>query len=275
MQPLRYFFKDPPDLEPDLSIHGIGIQEPMPPGLIDRPGGTGDYLFIFFYDEALIRTGREPRRFPAGTMVLWTPSDGHYYGNTDQPWSHSWLHCAGRKVARLLRASRLPLRHALPVGDASMVEKYLYDLHLELNGCHRPDPVIAGNILENWFLEIARAVAGHDRLPPMPPAFQELKNFMLLRFHEPLRLEHLAKRVNLSVPHFCACFRKHFSVPPIEYITQLRLHHAARLLRDRNLSVKEVAVRAGYNDIFYFSKLFKKRYGASPKQHRGKQAGAR
>lgn len=55
----------------------------------------------------------------------------------------------------------------------------------------------------------------------------------------------------------------------IGYLIHLRLQHASYLLQDRNLRVKEIAQQVGYDDICYFSKLFKKHYEISPSMLRG------
>jgi len=68
--------------------------------------------------------------------------------------------------------------------------------------------------------------------------------------------------------HFSAEFRRHFGVPPVGYLIRRRLHHAAYLLQDVNLSVAEAGQRVGYDDLFYFSKLFKRFHGASPRAWR-------
>ena len=67
-----------------------------------------------------------------------------------------------------------------------------------------------------------------------------------------------------SVPHFCSEFKTHFGTSAIAYVTTLRLHTAAHLLQNRNLRVSDVARAVGYEDIYYFSRHFKTRYGVAP-----------
>jgi AraC-like DNA-binding protein len=54
-------------------------------------------------------------------------------------------------------------------------------------------------------------------------------------------------------------------VPQMEYALRRRLHPAAYLLHEVNLSVTEVGRAVGYDDLFHFSKLFKKAHGAAPR----------
>ena len=57
------------------------------------------------------------------------------------------------------------------------------------------------------------------------------------------------------------------------YVIGQRLQQAAYLLRDRNLRITDVARQVGYEDLFYFSKLFKDRYGVSPREFRRRSNG--
>ena len=55
----------------------------------------------------------------------------------------------------------------------------------------------------------------------------------------------------------------------VELITDLRMELAQKLLAQKELPVKEIAGRCGYSDQFYFSRIFKKQTGLSPKEYRG------
>lgn len=261
---IRYFFVRPPIQTPELSVHGIGIQERMPPALIDRPSGTGDYLFMFFYEPAIIRgTGGTLLR-PANSLMLWPCGAGHYYGNPDHPFMHSWTHCDGTRIGDLLAREKLPLGQPIPEINPAMVEKYLLDLHHELTGTAAPDPVIVGNLFHNWFREIRRAMNTRGAKPGIPRRLLDVRWHLEMNFAAPMRLRDLATMACFSVPHFCAEFKRCFGTSPIEYVIRLRLRQAAYLLRDHNLPISEVARRVGYDDLFYFSRLFKTRFGQGP-----------
>jgi iron complex transport system substrate-binding protein len=75
------------------------------------------------------------------------------------------------------------------------------------------------------------------------------------------------------VSHFSALFKAHFGTSPIDYLVRLRLRAAAYLLRDVNVSVSSAAASVGYDDLYYFSKLFKKKLGVSPRAYRKKLRG--
>ncbi|HNW86490.1 MAG TPA: response regulator [Candidatus Limiplasma sp.] len=83
-----------------------------------------------------------------------------------------------------------------------------------------------------------------------------------------LTLRDVAGYVALSNNHFCTVFSQETGVTFTEYLTTVRLAHAKALLRDRQMRTSDVAFTVGYNDPHYFSYLFKKNTGLSPRDYR-------
>jgi two-component system, response regulator YesN len=79
-----------------------------------------------------------------------------------------------------------------------------------------------------------------------------------------LSLERLAEDLSLSPEHVSRTFKDHFSENFVEYATRRRIDEACRLLREEHLGVDEVAVRVGYSDTHYFTRVFRKRTGFTP-----------
>lgn len=254
-----------------LRINRVGCREAMLPGIVDRPQGTGDCLVMYFHTAVVIRDGAGAGVRPPGSLIVWEPGQGQYYGHPDAPWDHSWMHLEGAQVTRYLRSVDLPRGQVLPCGPEHVAPGLRAVLE-ELVHQARPDGIIISNLVENWVRAIARGVhgAGHGAIPPRLLALaRELESAFAGRHS----LDSLARRTNLSVSHFSALFRRHFGTPPMEYIIALRMNQALYLLRNRNLSIGEIAQRVGYPDLYYFSKLFKKRLGLPPRAMRRKLLG--
>jgi len=249
----------------------LGVHELMRPGLVLRPKGTGDYLFMLFHTAVQIRSGGVDRPWPASTMIIWTPRDGHFYGAKGLTWDHSWFHCQGRVIAAILKKSRLPVGHPFPVSDPSLLERYLLDTAAELNGWQQPDEIIQRNLFENYVREQARQLLD-GRRQLAPPRLLQVRADIENHFAQGLRLRELAQKAGWSVPHLCTEFRRYFGTPIIHYVQQLRMNQAAYLLRDQNRRIKEIATQVGYADLYTFSKIFKRRFGLSPRHFRQRDA---
>ena len=83
-----------------------------------------------------------------------------------------------------------------------------------------------------------------------------------------LTLGDVAAHVALSNNHFCTIFSRETGMTFIEYLTSLRIRRAGELLRSTNMRTSEVAYAVGYNDPHYFTFLFKKNTGISPREYR-------
>jgi len=87
------------------------------------------------------------------------------------------------------------------------------------------------------------------------------------RFAERINAGLLAKRASLTPKYFGTIFRQATGQSISDYLLRLRMDEAKRLLRSRKYSVQQVAEKVGIGDLYYFSKLFKRAEGISPKRY--------
>lgn len=86
--------------------------------------------------------------------------------------------------------------------------------------------------------------------------------------HEPIQAEDLARVAGLSLPHFNRLFRQRFDTSPMRYVTDRRCERAMTLLGETSLPVQRIAELLGYDDAFYFSRVFKQVTGLAPRHFR-------
>ena len=90
-----------------------------------------------------------------------------------------------------------------------------------------------------------------------------------------LTLHDVASHVALSNNHFCTVFSQEMGVTFTEYLTNLRITRARELLSTTAMRTGDVAYAVGYNDPHYFSYLFKKNTGLSPRDYRKDGSGGK
>lgn len=100
-------------------------------------------------------------------------------------------------------------------------------------------------------------------------------DWVALHSSEALSVQDLAAVANLSPGHFRVRFKEATGRAPLEFVAEVRMDRARVLLRNGDLSVGQVAEAVGYPDIHYFSLLFKKMEGISPKKFSDSLAGSR
>jgi transcriptional regulator GlxA family with amidase domain len=88
---------------------------------------------------------------------------------------------------------------------------------------------------------------------------------------EPLQVATLAAQAGTSPSHFFVVFKRFTGCSPIDYFIRLRMRRACQLLETGPLSVKDIAVSLGYEDPFYFSRVFKSVHRLAPSHYRAQR----
>lgn len=90
------------------------------------------------------------------------------------------------------------------------------------------------------------------------------KMYMDDNLHKPIDLHQVSQKACFSPFHFHKLFTRIYRKTPHEYLTQVRIEAAKRLLRQNNTTVSQVCECVGFESLGSFSTLFKKRSGVSP-----------
>lgn len=90
-------------------------------------------------------------------------------------------------------------------------------------------------------------------------------------YREEIRVEKLAAKVHLSVYHFIRMFKRYTNSTPHEYLLNVRLRQAKRLLQTTTLTNEKIAFECGFNSGSHFARAFRKRTGMTPGAFRKEQ----
>ena len=92
--------------------------------------------------------------------------------------------------------------------------------------------------------------------------------WMQQHVQQSLTLVEMADHAGLSSSHFSTLFKQQTGYSPMDYFIHLKIQHASALLALTDKSVHEIAYEIGYQDPYYFSRIFKKVMGVSPQRYR-------
>jgi transcriptional regulator GlxA family with amidase domain len=91
--------------------------------------------------------------------------------------------------------------------------------------------------------------------------------FVLLNFRKEIRIDQIASIAGMAPAAFCRYFRKRTGKSFVEYLNELRISHARKLLTQADLSVGQVGFECGFNNISHFHRQFRQHTGTTPMRY--------
>jgi len=99
--------------------------------------------------------------------------------------------------------------------------------------------------------------------------------YMVEHLNQPLQVSTLAAQASVSTSHYFALFKRQMGTAPMDFFIRLRMNHARELLDSTRSSIKEIAATMGYDDPFYFSRVFKSVHQVAPAEYRRRNGPSR
>lgn len=272
MADFKYSFKAPERAELSLTVYNTGFQK-CPPGYGWGPGVRDHYLLHYVVSGRGIYEA-EGRTFVlrAGDAFLSRPDRPIYYrADEEDPWEYYWVGFSGPSAPLLL--AQTPFAPAAPVlrpAAGEQVRRALLDVY-KARGTDYPSAVrmagylqaALGLLMESGPKRGGAALAAYAR---------QGADFLQRNYSRSIGVEEAAREAQVSRSYLYRAFQAEFGCSPSAYLTSYRIQRARQLLRHSALPVGAVAASVGFEDPFYFSRVFKRETGQSPTDYR---AGAR
>jgi AraC-like DNA-binding protein len=231
-----------------------------------------DNLLLYCVDgTGTLEAGGVHYEVGAGDLMLLPQGLGHDYAAAPgTPWSIYWVHFQG--VSSRVFMDYLGYREGRAVINASVAPPLLASfnslLAVRRTGYSSRAFINAANqlrhLLTQFALETSRSRAQHQGNFDL----DSIQAFMQDNIHEPLELEDLAAVAHLSRFHFSNRYKAVTGYSPIKHFLHMKIEYACQLLDSTELSVKAIAAELGYSDPLYFSRLFSRTMGMSPRAYR-------
>ena len=180
-----------------------------------------------------------------------------------------WLHFSGTQAGELLDKVGLPELNVFHAGMHNDCAILFDRIIRELQLCGPYCQEIASNHAQALICLLSRGMKEKAGPPSAGgPEMQQLLEWIHRHPEESLPMAEYARRANMSVSNFIRRFKAHTGLPPQRYIMRFRMSHARELLTSSQLPVTEIARIVGYDNPLYFSRMFKKETGMSPREYR-------
>jgi len=253
----------------DLCITHIGHFSAAKGHYVERPHGTSQNVMIGCISGSGSCLLRERKwKMEPGDLLFLPPRERHVYSaNPLSPWTIFWIHFRGLRVDDYLYSLHVCSdRPVISVDEIGVFFEAFEDTFRHATHGFSDAAMIG---LSTAFARLLGLAKVHQRAPGNRSRRVETRLLKVLaRMREdlahPWTLEELARETHISVPHFTELCRKQTGMPPVSLLIRLRLQRAMDLLQQGNHNVAEAALAVGYEDAFYFSRIFSKHMGMSP-----------
>jgi AraC-like DNA-binding protein len=240
----------------------------------ERERGADEHILIFCVaGSGWYEIDRQQHHIGANEALLIPRGVPHIYGaDENTPWSIHWVHFIGTEVDFFVY--HLPAgEHTIPVDPqcAAAVEQLF-------NECY--DSFVGGFVLYRFIYcaqilhhLLGRLFFDNNLFSPVQRTsrFRSLESaltYLHQNIHQELSLSEMAEQSGLSISHFSYLFKQQTGYSPMDYFIHLKMQRACTMLSLTQKTVHEIAYEVGYSDPYYFSRIFKKVVGVSPRAYR-------
>jgi len=232
-----------------------------------RSKGRSDYHMLYMKNgSAEVGLGDRMERITAGQVIFYMPFERQYYffPASERPISY-WIHFCGTGVPDVFKKCGIGGSRVYEVGDKSAFESKFIELIGEYNSVDKN--ICAENgILMQLLASVNRSNTDSGANAVLVQRINNVVSYINQNYRENVDIDKYAKMCLVGRSRFMHIFKELTGSSVHKYQTEVRLRSACELLKYSSLNVAQTAYEVGYDDPLYFSRVFKKTYGISPKQ---------
>lgn len=232
---------------------------------IIRPSGRDDWLLFYIVKENETFYFDGIKTAPAGSFVLFSPNEKqHHVYNGDKTAEFYYIHFKCERLPEEFNFDTSTVYTMPPSRQVSDIFEEIIDQMLKKRVCYEKLCICK---LLCLFSLLERGIATDKTYNENFERIELAVHDINKNYNSALTLSDYADMCNMSKYHFLRIFKKAVGVTPLEYRNNIRLEHAADMLRDENMSVEQIGMHLGFSSASYFSTVFKEKYGIPPKQY--------
>lgn len=236
----------------------------------ERPSGIDEYIIIYCLEGAgtIEINSSELFTLSSGMLYCINKNTSHrYYSDATNSWSILWLHFSLDAKSDYLLPNHKNV-HSFSMEKRKIIQNHFIEL---LNLCEsnfQKDTMICISQLLRLILTEITYLPDKITYDKQSRYLSSAIKYMHENIDKELALQQICNHLDISSSYLSSIFKNSTNQSPIAYFTQLRMEQACKYLRIDSLKIYEVAKMVGYQDPYYFSRIFKKTMHKSPKEYR-------
>jgi AraC family transcriptional regulator, arabinose operon regulatory protein len=243
-----------------------------------RKEGLGENIFFYCVDGVGWYTIKDKayKVYPNEFFIL-PKNMEHSYGSDDKnPWTIYWVHFGGDALS-VFNSMNIVRHHFKPhhVKASKEIIAVFTKMYKALEAGYSIENLMFANMCLMEFVSLFLYQEKHfiSEAPVKTDCVDSAIAYMQKKLCENITLEDLSKESNYSVSRFSNLFRQKTGYAPIDYFIQMKMQRASQQLDFTDKSIKDIAYGLGFDDPYYFSRMFKKVIGMSPLKYRAVKKG--
>ncbi|MBM7600045.1 AraC-like DNA-binding protein [Virgibacillus halotolerans] len=206
---------------------------------------------------------------PGEAFFIHIPSDHTYYLPAESDgWEFIYITLFGDEVYRCYETITKEIGHVFELDVYSPpIQTILHTLeqvaHQQLDDAYSSSATAYA-----FLMQLYAAVFHTAKEKALPAAITKARVFMDNNYDNLISLDDIVAASGLSKYHFTRLFHKGMNATPIQYLTKLRINKAMELLKNEQLTVEAIALKVGFSNGNYFTKVFRSYLGVAPSTYR-------
>lgn len=252
----------------------IGWYWEEPEHEVDRKVGTLNNFSIHFVlsGTGFVEIDGKQFTLKRGDAFLYFPmQEQRYYSSKEDPWNIRWAHFYGNILNSFLSEQGFDQHSIWTIKQLAPLEKAHEQLLHEAEQNSFLHLLQLSTLTYTFLMEFITNASpkSSERRPELDDRIQTLLPSMQRRACEPFELDYWADQIGVSTYYFCRLFKRATQMTPMQFITLCRLQLSKQWLMDKKeMTIKEIAIKAGYPSISYFNKRFLEQEGMTPTEYR-------
>ena len=243
---------------------------------------ASQYILMYCVEgEGWFEINNQIQKVMAHQVFILPKAETHCYGsNSKNPWTIYWIHFDGEKAAIFAEGLDKPL-FILPEKDSRIEDRFklFEEIFSTLkNGYSKSNLDYSITSLFYFlgslkYLSAYRASNNLNQNLQQHDVVEEAIHYMRENVRKRITLKELADYVGVSSSHFSGLFQRKTGHSPLNYFIHLKIQEACHQLDFSDMKINQISMLVGFDDPFYFSRIFTKTMGSSPSEYRKNQKG--